>query len=334
MAIKPASYKAPFYYRNAHIQTIGSSVGLRKAILQRRQKRLASPDTHHIIACADNIRLLAVSNIQPHAKGLVIILHGWEGAHDSAYMLSLCQHLYANNLSVVRLNLRDHGPSHYLNKGIFNSTLLPEVIDAVEHIQHLFPYEFNTMIGFSLGGNFTLRLAADAFGRKINFKQCIAFSPALDPAITMQALNQPMNKIYEQYFVYKWRKSLFKKAANFSEEYGFSEDLRKMRSLDEMNAYFIPQYTEYKQLSDYFADYALTGKRLQNLIAPCHIITSKDDPIIPWQTLHQLALSPQLSIELSQHGGHCAFMSGLTTHSWQNDKSLYLIKQALTQSGH
>ena len=53
------------------------------------------------------------------SRGLVLTLHGWEGCSHSVYNLMLTRTLLAAGYDVFRLNLRDHGPNHGLNRGFF-----------------------------------------------------------------------------------------------------------------------------------------------------------------------------------------------------------------------
>jgi len=58
--------------------------------------------------------------------------------------------------------LRDHGDTHHLNRELFHSCRLPEVIGAVRALQQHFAGTALQLVGFSLGGNFMLRVAAQA----------------------------------------------------------------------------------------------------------------------------------------------------------------------------
>ena len=98
---------------------------------------------------------------RPQARDLVILLHGWEGSADSMYVLSLGSYLFELGCDVYRLNFRDHGPSHHLNEEIFHSCRLDEVVGAVRAIQRALR-STRRSTGFSLGGNFALRVAARA----------------------------------------------------------------------------------------------------------------------------------------------------------------------------
>ena len=65
----------------------------------------------------------------------MVLLHGWEGSAESLYVLSLAQLLYQQGFEIVRLNLRDHGETHHLNRELFHSCRLPEVVGAVRTLQ-------------------------------------------------------------------------------------------------------------------------------------------------------------------------------------------------------
>jgi predicted alpha/beta-fold hydrolase len=85
-------------------------------------------------------------------------LHGWEGSVDSTYLQRCGRSLYRHGYDIFRLNFRDHGDSHHLNSGIFYAVLLEEVYQAVIQAAEFARGGPVFMIGFSLGGNFVLRI--------------------------------------------------------------------------------------------------------------------------------------------------------------------------------
>ena len=221
-------------------------------------------------------------------------------------------------------NLRDHGDSHHLNQGIFNSTLVPEVLTGLEDIQRRFPHASYSLVGFSLGGNFALRVAALAVNHTISLARVIAFCPALHAKQSNVVLNARENFIYGQYFVRKWKRSLKKKLQHFP-DYDFGDELNAMKTLDEMNQNLIPRYTAFKDIDDYFDAYAITGDTLEKTVCPCYLHFAKDDMIIPWQGITQLADNPDLDITVTEHGGHCGFVSNWKFDSWQDTRTLELM---------
>ena len=96
------------------------------------------------------------------ARAVVVVLHGWEGSADATYMLSLGHALLERGCITVRINFRDHGGTQSLNEGLFHSCRIDEVVSAVAAVRRQYPSLPLYLAGFSLGGNFALRVAAHA----------------------------------------------------------------------------------------------------------------------------------------------------------------------------
>ena len=272
-----------------------------------------------LIDCGDGVVLQAWHS-SPGARGrgtrgkVAVLMHGWEGSADSLYLLSAAQALFADGFDVVRLNFRDHGATHHLNAELFHSCRLQEVIGAVRAIQAAMPHKALYLVGFSLGGNFALRVAAAADAARIAVTGTFAVSPLLDPKRTLRKL-QAGSSIYHKYFVLKWGRSLQKKQQAWPDRYQFHPVLRS-RNLFKMTAELVRQFTEYPDVDSYFAGYALTGDRLASLATPATILTARDDPIISALDLDKLAYSGMLRVRLTDSGGHCGYLTNLTGPSW------------------
>ena len=163
--------------------------------------------------------MLAYISRHPHSRGLMIILHGWEGSSSSAYVLAAASYFYDRGFSICRLNLRDHGDSHHLNEGLFHGALLHETFDAVNALAQYSEDLPVYLLGFSLGANFALRIAIKHSQTPIkNLEQVFAVSPPLDPYKTTLAIDNGW-AFYRKYFLNKWRRSLKKKQRLFPETY-------------------------------------------------------------------------------------------------------------------
>lgn len=311
--------------RNAHVQSVISSARPRRLKVQRMAAELIAASRDIVLDCGEGVRLLGYYTPAARARprGLITLIHGWEGSGESNYVLSVSAQVYRAGYSVFRLNLRDHGPSHHLNKGLFNSTRLDEVLGAMEAIQAGLPHERNVLIGFSLGGNFSLRVGASAAGRHFALDRIIAVCPVVDPHATMENLEQG-SRLYHDYFVYKWKRSLFRKVVHFP-EYDFHQHMGRMKSLREMNRYFVPNYTAYADIDTYFDAYAIVGDRLHTLAVPTYLITSADDPIVPARDVGRIEQPPLLEIEVTRYGGHCGFIENLRMDSWLDRHIIQLL---------
>ena len=322
-------FNPPIGLRNRHMQTIFSSIGPRRAIVRNNFKAFASTSQPMILNCHDAIRLAGVLNqaSEMPAQKLVILIHGWEGSADSSYMLSMTTKLLNAGIDVFRLNLRDHGNTHHLNKYIFNSTMIEEVMTGLEDLQSRLSYEDYSLVGFSLGGNFSLRVAALAHDKAISLSKVITFCPAIHAKPSNALLNQPKNYIYGQYFVHKWKRSLVKKL-EFFPEYEYGESLTKMKTLNQMNAELIPKYTDYSDVDAYFDAYAITGDVMAKTICPCYLHFAKDDMMIPYQDIELIADNSDLHVTLTNRGGHCGYIMNWKLESWQDERVIELLQKS------
>lgn len=318
-----SDFDPPFLLRHADIQNLVSSVGLRAAALYRRARQLHLQSQREIIDCGDGVRLTAELNLHRAADGLAILFHGWEGSSRSAYMVSAALALHEAGYSVVRLNFRDHGDSHHLNKGLFNSTLLEEVVNAVRVIQSRWPHRRNYLAGYSLGGNFALRLALAAPASELSLDHVAAISPVIDPARSLSALEEA-RFFYQRHFVGKWRKSLQAKLQCYP-EYAYERELSGLASLRAMHDFFVPRFTAFAHRDDYFHAYAIRDEQLRKLAVATTIISSKDDPITRHHDLPSLSASDKLDIQLTERGAHCAFLQNFSLTSWIDSRLLALF---------
>jgi uncharacterized protein len=314
------SFKPPVWMRSPHLQSLLVSLPVRRRFVERRAAVLLKASKEHLLDCGDGVTLQSFHSspvgqtVAGPSAGIVVLVHGWEGSSDSLYMLSLAQTLFNAGYEVVRLNLRDHGSTHHLNRDIFHSCLLPEVVGAVKRVEEMYGGRRLHLAGVSLGGNFMLRVAARANEAGLNIGRVVAISPVLDPVETLHALETGL-ALYHWYFIRKWNRSLVKKQAAWPDYYDFAEFLR-LTSLRNKTADMVARFTQFASLDDYLNGYSITGERLRTLSSPATIITAEDDPIIPARGLERLIRSPYLKVTLTRHGGHCGFFDTLSGPTW------------------
>ena len=317
----------PLVLRQANIQNLLSSLGLRHSFLRRRTQLLEQHTKSAIVNGGNGVRLTGEISTPVHTgdreQGLVVLIHGWEGCSQSAYMISAALALYEAGYTVFRLNLRDHGDSHHLNEAIFNSTLLDEVLNAIADIQSRWPHQKYFLAGYSLGGNFALRIASQATQRQLTLQKVVAVCPVIDPAHTLISLEQAFF-VYEKYFVRRWRNSLLKKLQHFP-HYNYGDELLGLNSLRGMHEFFVPRFTPFEHPDQYFAAYAISAEMLAAIPISTHIITSEDDPITKAEKLPAEIDNPALHIQKPKYGSHCAFLQDFRLTSWLDNQLVQLF---------
>ena len=304
--------RPPWLLRPAGVQTMLASAGLRAW----GNNPMAHAAQETILTTRKGIRLLGYHSRQPrpHTRGLVILLHGWEGSSESTYIRTTGRYLYRRGFDVFRLNFRDHGPSHHLNTGIFYAVLLDEVFDAVSQICAA-AYPTSTFLaGFSLGGNFALRIARQCVTEPIaGLSQVVSISPVLDPDKATDRIDD--SPFILKYFLKKWRRSLSIKQKLYPEQYDFSS-LLTINNIREMTECLLGRYSSYDGAKAYFKKYTLLDGNLRDIVIPTTIITAEDDPIIPVKDFYGLHTSPSTRLIIQPYGGHNGFLESWRLNGW------------------
>ncbi|MCG6142629.1 YheT family hydrolase [Leptospira mtsangambouensis] len=271
------------------------------------------------VKAKDGTTLLAKIHEVPNPKGLIVLVHGWEGSIHSSYIVRTTRHFLQKGFSVYRLNLRDHGDTHHLNEGIFNGSLLQESYEGVCALVKTSGFKGPVYLaGFSLGGNFVLRMAGrHSLSKQAEqipgLKHCFAFSPALNPKRATVKMDE--HPFLRKYFLKSWKVSLQKKANLFPHLYSF-HDLDDYQSVMHLTEKMVKEFSHFSSVDEYFDSYTLNELFFKSVRVPTTILTSMDDPVIPWKEFVEIPPSSYLEVVIESKGGHCGFIEDLNRSSY------------------
>jgi len=312
------SFVPAFGLRSTHTQSLINSSGFRRRIVRKHSKALLDAEQDWVVDGGEGVQLLGHFSPQPgKSKGLVILFHGWEGSSSSNYIVGAGGILFDQGFDVFRLNFRDHGDTHHMNSGIFHSCRLDEVVHAVKDIQTRTGAKNWALSGYSLGGNFALRVALAAPSAGLSIKQVVAVCPVISPSNAMSRMEQGFGG-YENYFIRKWARSLRLKERQFPDEYEY-EVWHRLGGLRERTGFMATRYYEFDSLEQYFDGYSLADNRLAALEIPATILTSEDDMVVPVSDFRDLPDNKNIELLITRYGGHCAFLKNWQMDSWADD---------------
>jgi predicted alpha/beta-fold hydrolase len=306
--------------RSGHFQSLLASSGIRRRVVLRRSVALREAETVWTLDGGDGIRLQGLYTTQPdqnQSRGLAVLLHGWEGSVNSNYVLANGARLFAEGFDVFRLNFRDHGDTHHLNHEIFHSCRLDEVVNALRNLQGRLNTRRWCLAGYSLGGNFSMRVALKAEVAGLDIGQVVAVNPVINPLHAMISMEEGIG-FYERYFERKWSRSLRTKKACFPDLYG-EESWHDIRGLRARTHYLATRHAGFESAEEYFEGYSIAGDRLAPLSVPSTILTSADDPVVPVGDFEELPENPALELIVSRYGGHCGFLKNWKLESMAED---------------
>jgi uncharacterized protein len=317
----------PIYLRNPILQTVLASNKLRNLW----SKSFIHCAEEEILSCPNGTKLQGfLSRVEGRKpKGLVILHHGWEGSANSAYMVSTGKVLFNCGYDVFRLNMRDHGETHHLNQGIFYGTLIEEAFEADKLIAASAGDLPVFIIGFSMGGNFSIRIARMHRDDPINnLRHVVCLNPALDPMLATLKIDEM--KQVRKYFLKKWKRSLRKKQKLFPDIYDFSHILEMDNTL-EMTEVLVKEMTDYGDAETYFGKYTLKEGYLDSINVPLTIITSSDDPVIPVKDFYETEMNEFVTLDLQEYGGHCGYIKSVAMNAWYHPRIVRIFNRIIDE---
>lgn len=311
-----------FGLRSGHAQSLLSSSAIRRRRVRARAIEVKAAEEELILdggvdeefagmgdSPFSRVRLQAFWSqqpSQPEPRRVAVLFHGWEGSADSNYVLGNAARLWSEGYDVLRFNFRDHGETHHLNPGLFHSCRLDEVIHGLKDWQTRLGISDWNLCGYSLGGNFALRVARRAVSDGLNLRSVVAVCPVVNPAHAMKAMDEA-GWFYQRHFERKWSRSLRLKKALFPALYG-EDDMDRIRGLNARTEHIARRYSGFESAAHYYEGYSVGDGRLEGLEIPVTVLTSMDDPVIPVWDFEQLGGMPNLDLRIAAHGGHCGFL--------------------------
>ncbi len=295
-------YSRPPILFNPHLETVYPSLMRKVELLEPRRERIMTPDDD----------FLDLDWYQKGASRCVVISHGLEGNSNRAYMKGMAKAFFFNGYDAVAWNYR--GCSGEVNKQLrfYHSGATDDLQTVVDHVSK--QYEEVFLIGFSLGGNLTLKYLGEPHVNP-SVKKAVTFSVPLNLHSSCLEISKPGNWIYNRRFLSSLRNKVKMKAAVRREL-----DLEKLAfvtTLLEFDDTFTGPIHGFQGAIDYYTQCS-SLYFLEHIKTPTLVVNALNDPFLSEDCYPTAKFNghPYVTFEFPTHGGHVGF-------TLFNEKGLY-----------
>lgn len=294
MPILSSTYKAPFYLFNGHLQTIIPGLFRQVEGITYTRERLSTPDMDFI----------DVDWSQVGSDGLVILSHGLEGDSSRPYILGMVRAFNERGLDALAWNYRScSGEPNKLLRS-YHLGASDDLQFVIEHALQTGNYNTVHLIGFSAGGNITLKyLGENPDVVPTEVKRAVVFSVPVD----LKASALKISKVYTQRFLRTLGEKLEQKRQLYPDDVDLT-DYSIFWSFPEFDDRYTAPLHGFKSADDYYARVS-SRQFLTNIQRPTLLVNAKNDPFLGEECypIAEAKANPHFYFEMPESGGHVGF---------------------------
>ncbi len=322
-----SSYQPPAFLPNAHLQTIVPSL-FRRVSVRYRRERINTPDDDFL----DLDWAEAMDNISFSSKKLVILSHGLEGDSSGQYITGMVRHLTAHGYDCLAWNFRSCSGEINRQLRFYHSGATDDLDQVVQHAIGR-GYTDISLIGFSLGGNLTLKYLGEGRQLPVQVRRGVTFSVPIDLAASSTMLDQGFSQVYLRRFLRRLEAKVQAKSRQYPAHIS-AAGYKQIRTFNQFDDRYTAPLHGFRDAQDYYAQNGAI-RFLRGIGVPTLIVNAQNDPFLA-PTCFPVDLARELTsvfMEFPAQGGHCGFPTGqrwsevVTGTYWSERRSLEFLQE-------
>ncbi len=300
---------------------------------RRRFPGLPTPEAR-LIPVADDTEVLAHCYWQPDRarRHTLIALHGLEGSSGVHYMRGLADKAFRAGWNAVLLNQRNCGGTEHLTPGLYHSGLTADPRAVMEALVRSDSLQRFAIVGYSLGGNLTLKLAGELGEIPAPVDAVVAVSPTIDLERCVRAIERRSNLPYQFNFVRNLKARMRRKARSWPDAF----DLRPLGGIWTIRRFddvYTAPFHGFGDARRYY-ERASALRVIDRITIPALILAAADDPFVPPAQFDEPAVrnNPRVQVLMSACGGHCGFLAAPTAEDdgyWAEARAMAFLTEAM-----
>lgn len=289
------NYTPPFFLFNAHLETIFPALIRRVSGVNYERERIATPDDD----------FLDLDWQRQSSRKVVIISHGLEGNTLRGYMLGMSKAFFGAGFDTLAWNYRGCGQEVNRQRRFYHSGATDDLDCVVSHVAAQNAYDEIYLVGFSLGGNITLKYLGEQ-KRNSQIKKAVAISVPLNLHSSCEKISAPGNRVYASRFLKSLKKKVKDKAAARNDIDVSGIDL--IKTLREFDDRYTAPLHGFKDALHYYQQCSSIGF-IDTITIPTLIINAQNDPFLASDCypVEMLKGHRYVTFENPDHGGHVGF---------------------------
>jgi predicted alpha/beta-fold hydrolase len=317
-----SSYRPPWWMTGGHVQTIVPALRRKGERVTQRAERIELDDGDFL-------------DMEWREEGrgrLAILSHGLEADAGASYVQGMAGALFRQGWDVLVWSYR--GCSGEMNRlpRFYHSGATEDLSAVIEHALAVHSAREIDLVGFSLGGNLTLKYLGEREGRHSSrLHRAAAISVPCDLACSSRALDSLVNRtLYMRRFIKSLGGKIRAKHPMFPERFDLA-GLKGVRTFREFDDRYTAPLHGFVDAEDYWAQ-ASSRQFLGGVSIPSLLVNAANDPFLGPNCYpeEEASASDFLHLEIPQAGGHVGFPVAGGKECWMESRVVGFLNGKLT----
>lgn len=321
--VSHSSYQPPLLFKNPHLQTIFANRVRPIGRLPYIRERISTPD----------LDFLDLDWVKQGSQKLLILTHGVEGSSLEYHVIGMAKAFLGQGFDILAWNHRGCSEEPNLLARAYHMGSSDDLYTVIQHVSQTTSYASIVLIGFSLGGNVTLKYLGESSDHIPSNIQCaVLFSTPCHIYSSISAVSTQKNQIYHHLFMRSLIRKFKQKALRHPNQLS-TECLFEISNFTEFDRLLTAPLNGFSSSEEYWQQ-ASSIPYLPRVNIPSLIINAEDDPLLsPVSSPKDIAKNhPHLYLEIPKHGGHCGFVSFASNGIyWSEKRAIEFVSNILQQ---
>lgn len=306
--LQHSTYTRPKWLFNRHLETIYPAIFRKVELANSTRERIDTIDGD----------FLDLDWYRSGKSKLVIISHGLEGNSTRPYMLGMAKTFLQHDFDVLTWTFRGCGEE--LNKKVifYHSGATYDLDQVVKHAEK--DYEEIFLVGFSLGGNLTLKYLGENGDSNPKIRKGVAVSVPLHLASSCARISEGENILYSKRFLKTLKEKVVRKSIEHPDQIPIGV-LRNVKTLSDFDNHFTGPLHGFADAEEYY-EVNSSLYFLEKIKLPVLILNAQNDPFLSDKCFPvKLAKSLDcVSFEFPKHGGHVGFTTENSKNQYYSER--------------
>jgi predicted alpha/beta-fold hydrolase len=247
-------------------------------------------------------------------KPVVVLIHGLTGGEMSRNIQASAAYHLSRGFPVLRLNLRNAGPSLGKCRHFYNAGRSEDLRDAIAALPSPFDARRLFLIGVSLGGNLLLKCIAERAGLDRVIGAASVCAP-IDLKAAQRRIMEPRNRLYHRHLL-RW---LIRDTQCIAGGLPMADRLHTLRTIYDFDDQVVAPMGGFESADDYYRR-SSAAALLPSIEKPTLLITAANDPWIPVRSYleREWRSDGPLTVAIASGGGHVGFHAKGSPVPWHN----------------